>query len=280
MGEQVLIATLGAEPQVVTLVKDLLEARNYVISRVIVVYTAGRNVRPALQRLKEELGTALEAAPVRSTEGVIEDIATEAHVAALLRTLYQIVLAEKRAGRTVHLSIAGGRKPMAVQGMVVAQLLFDEEDRVWHLLSEGWQPGDERVMHVRPGDRVSLVPVPVLRWSTVSPVLTELARHEDPWEAIQIQRALQREEDHRQRREFVEHDLTRAEREVMRLACQGMDNATIAKCLHKSEKTVANQLTRIYDKFREWCGSRGMRDDVAVSRTGLAAEFAAYLAEH
>lgn len=32
-------------------------------------------------------------------------------------------------------------------------------------LTEGWRPGDERVMHVRPGDRTGLAPVPVLRWS-------------------------------------------------------------------------------------------------------------------
>lgn len=32
----------------------------------------------------------------------------------------------------------------------------------------------EVVMHGRPGDRISLLPVPVLRWSSVSPVMTEL----------------------------------------------------------------------------------------------------------
>lgn len=80
----------------------------------------------------------------------------------------------------IHLCIAGGRKPMAVYGMVTAQLLFDEDDRLWHLLSEGWRPGSERVMHLSPGDRTWLVPVPVLYWSAVSPALTELALRENP----------------------------------------------------------------------------------------------------
>ena len=40
------------------------------------------------------------------------------------------------------------------------------------------------------GDKVYLVPVPVLRWSSVSPVLTELALREDPWEAIQVQKPM------------------------------------------------------------------------------------------
>jgi CRISPR-associated protein Csx14 len=279
MGEQVLVATLGTEPQVITLALDVLRAKGYPIAEVIVVHTVGEAVQPALTRLAQEFprpgASSYRPIPVRGQSGPIEDIVTEADTAALLRTLYQVVLAEKRAGRLVHLSIAGGRKPMAVCGMVVAQLLFDEDDRVWHLLSEGWRPGDERVMHVRPGDRVWLVPVPVLRWSSVSPVMTELALREDPWEAIQAQRTMRREEDWRRKREFVEHWLTPAEQGVVRLACQGLDNAAIAGQLGKAEKTVANQFTSIYAKLHEW---RGFRTDVPVSRAVLVAEFATYFA--
>jgi len=43
-----------------------------------------------------------------------------------MRTVYRVVLAEKRVGRIVRLSIAGGRKTMAAYGMIVAQLLFDD----------------------------------------------------------------------------------------------------------------------------------------------------------
>ncbi|MBI3300889.1 MAG: CRISPR-associated protein Csx14 [Deltaproteobacteria bacterium] len=279
MTQQVLIATLGSEPQVVTLVLDLLRAKGYPIAEVVVVHTVGEAVRPALERLAGEFALlracGYRPVPVESEGWPVADFLTEADTAGLLRTMYRTVLAEKRAGRLVHLSIAGGRKPMAVYGMVVAQLLFDEDDRVWHLLSEGWQPGNERVMHMRPGDRVWLVPVPVLRWSAVSPVLTELALREDPWEAIQTQRVMQREEERRRKREFVEYWLTPAERELVRLACKGLDNAAIARQLHKSEKTVANQFTSIYEKLHEW---RGFRKDIPVSRAVLVAEFAVYFA--
>lgn len=279
MTQQVLIATLGSEPQVVTLALDLLRTKGYAIVEVIVVHTGGEAVQPALRMLAKEF-SALGAcryrlAPVERDGWTVADFLTEADTAALLRTLYRTVLAEKRAGQVVHLSIAGGRKPMAVYGMVVAQLLFDEDDRLWHLLSQDWRPGDKRVMHVRPGDRVSLVPVPVLRWSTVSPVLTELAVREDPWEAIQSQQSIRQAEDHRHKREFIEHHLSRAERELVRLASQGLDNATIAKQLHKSEKTVANQFTNVYEKLHEW---RGFRKDIPVSRNVLIAEFATYFA--
>jgi len=279
LARQVLIATLGTEPQVITRALDVLREKGYAIEKVIVVHTVAEEVRQALGALAQEFSApgACEYHPVAvvGEEGLVPDIATEADLAALLRTLYRVVLAEKRAGQLVHLCIAGGRKPMAVCGMVVAQLLFDEDDRVWHLLSQGWRPGEERVMHVQPTDRVWLVPVPVLRWSYVSPVLTELALRQDPWEAIQVQRAIRQEEEWRRKKEFVEHYLTPAERKVARLVCLGLDNAAIGRRLGKSEKTVANQLTAIYAKLHEW---RGYRTDVPVSRAVLVAELAGYFA--
>jgi CRISPR-associated protein Csx14 len=279
MPPHTLIATLGSEPQVVTLALDLLRDKGFSISEVIVLHTGGKAVQPALKRLAHEFsqpGARKYQTVLIEHEGwPVADFQTEAETTALLRTLYRTILAEKRAGKAVHLSIAGGRKPMAVYGMVVAQLLFDEDDRVWHLLSEDWRPGDEQVMHVRPGDRVSLVPIPVLRWGSVSPVLTELAVREDPWEAIQAQRSIKQEEERRRKREFIEYRLTPAERELVRLACTGLDNATLARRLHKSEKTIANQFTAIYEKLRDWQGFRG---DLPANRNVLIAEFAAYFA--
>jgi CRISPR-associated protein Csx14 len=277
MTREVLVATLGTEPQVVTLAADLLAQQGCALAEVIVVHTAGSWVEPAVVRLREELGRAGAVTSrfleVTGPEGPVDDILTEDDVAALLRTLYRVVRDEKKAGGRVHLSIAGGRKPMAVYGMLVAQLLFDEGDRLWHLLSEGWRPGDRRVMHAQPGDRIWLVPVPVLRWSSVSPVATELALSDDPWEAIGAQRQMRAREEQQRQRDFVQHWLTPAEREVTRLASQGLDNAAVANRLGKKEKTVANQLTSVYDKLHEW---RGYRTDVPVSRAVLVAEFAEY----
>jgi len=279
VSEQVLIATLGSEPQVVTLALDLLRTKGYPIADVKVVHTMGEAVQAGLKILAEEFRRSTtcnyETVAIEDGGWPVSDVASEKQTAALMRTLYRVVLAEKRAGRTVHLSIAGGRKTMAAYGMVVAQLLFDDNDHVWHLHSENWRPGNERMMHARPGDAISLLPVPVLRWSSVSPVMTELAVREDPWEAIQAQRHVRQEEDHRLKQEFVEHQLRPAERDLVRLACRGLDNTTIARRLHKSEKTVANQFTRIYEKLHEW---RGFRNDIAVGRSLLLAEFAPYFA--
>ena len=63
--------------------------------------------------------------------------------------------------------------------------------------------------------------------------------YEDPWEAIQAQRSMNKQEGWRRKHEFVEQHLTRAERELFQLACQtGLGNAAIAEKLGKAEKTV------------------------------------------
>jgi CRISPR-associated protein Csx14 len=158
---------------------------------------------------------------------------------------------------------------------VVAQLLFDENDRVWHLLSKGWRPGDERVMHVRPGDKVWLVPVPVLQWTESAAAIAALMAQNDPWAAIRQQRRLSKTQAMRRRGEFLQHWLSLAEREVVELLVQeGLDNAAIAQRLHKSQRTVANQLTQVYSKLHEFLGF----PEIAPGRSVLIAELAPYFA--
>ena len=58
MSQEVLIATLGTEPQVVTLALDLLEQKGHTIAGVIVLHTADKALRPALARLREEFAVS------------------------------------------------------------------------------------------------------------------------------------------------------------------------------------------------------------------------------
>lgn len=76
----------------------------------------------------------------------------------------------------------------------------------------------------------------------------------------------------RRKREFVERWLSKAERQVVFLACQGLDNANIAKRLHKQEQTVANQLTSVYEKLYEWLDF----PDYRIDRSIMIAELAPY----
>jgi CRISPR-associated protein Csx14 len=274
-----LIATLGSEPQIVTIALDRLLAMEYRIRDVRVIHTAAPPVQQALAAVTAEFdsgsypGLELDAVSIEDHGRALDDFRTETDVAALIRTCYREVRRAKRDGRVVHLCVAGGRKVMAVAGMVVAQLLFGPNDRVWHLLSEGWVPGAGRRMHLPP-EQVWLIDVPVLRWADSQAVLMAIAELDDPIEALRRYEEALRSQRMSRRREFVERWLTGAEREVVRLACQGLDNAGIASSLRKGERTVANQLTSVYAKLSDWLGWPTREPDRSV----LIAEFAPYFA--
>ena len=265
-----LIATLGSEPQVVTLALDQLLARGCAIDQVVVVYTADDAVLQAMARVASEFDGAvysrvtLRTVPIVDERGAVQDFRVDDDMRALQRALYREVREAKRQGRTVHFCVSGGRKVMGVMAMVVAQLLFDANDRVWHLMSEGWQRGSEKRMHARSQDQIWLVPVPVLRWTDSAGLLAVFGELDDPEEALRRQEQLARADDLRRAREFVEKKLTRAEREVVALTCRGLDNAAIARRLHKSEATVANQLTSAYSKLNEFLGFPERAPDRAV----------------
>jgi len=263
IGGETLVATLGTEPQVVTLALDELRRRGHRIGRAVVVHTSGPTgaVRTALAELRAEAEgfygrssppVEFRFEPIHGERGLPSDILSEKDAGAVFRTLYRTVLREKRSGRRVHLCIAGGRKAMAAYGMAVAQLLFDEEDRVWHLLSEERLLADRR-LHAAPDEEVTLVPIPVLRWSSISPAATELILREDPWSAIRKQRELRERQERDRLRCFLECELTPAERELVRLLVrEGLPNRELAQRLGLSEKTVANRLSTIYEKYRSF----------------------------
>ncbi len=286
-GEAALVATLGTEPQVVTLGLDALRARGEPICEIVVVHTAAPGVRQAWMRLERALrgsgdeGLSLRAMAVRDDSGrEPEDIATEEAVAALLRTLYRAVVEPKRRGRRVHLLLAGGRKVMAAYAMVVAQLLFDEGDRVWHLLSA---PEVERSRRMRlegaqapEAEGVQLVPVPVLRWALLPSTVGELLVWEDPYRAIERQRKLQEHERRELLRAFWGR-LTQAERRVAELLVrEGGTNAELARRLGRSPKTVANQLRALYTKYRGTLGLEATGQGPAI-RARLVADLALLL---
>ncbi len=272
------MATLGHEPQVVTVALDALLRQGRALSELVVVHTSSPAVLAGLRAIRAEFASGryptvrLRSVPVRGEAGKLDDFRTEADVRALLSSLYRAVREAKRHHGVVHVCLAGGRKVMSVAAMVVAQLLFGPEDRVWHLLSEGWSPGAPRRMHLGPGEEAHLVPVPVLRWTDSGVMLAALAELDDPGEAIRRYQEIVRGERMRRRREFVERWLTRAERQVAELACAGLDNATIARRLQRSQRTVANQLSAVYAKLEEWLGFPGP----PVNRSLLLSELAPY----
>lgn len=277
---EILITTLGVEPQVVTIALDQLLSRGCNIKEVVVVFTFNHGIEESLKMVEKEYANGfypdvkLRKAPVVSEKGPVADFCGEEDLRALLRVLYREVRRGRQTGGRVHLCISGGRKVMGIMGMVVAQLLFGPRDCLWHLVTEGWRPGAERRLHLLPSDRVWLVSVPVLRWAEAGTLLKTVAELDDPAEVVAWYERLSRENKTKRQEEFIRHWLTKAEREVVRLVCKGLDNAAVARALCKSEQTVANQLGSVYEKLREWLGY----PDNHVDRSVMIAEFAPYFA--
>lgn len=254
-----LIATLGTEPQVVTAALNLLWRQGEPIDRVSVIHTTdpdNPSISEAFQRLQQAFteppykGQAeLASHPLEDERGrPLSDVDSPAAGRAAFRLIYRLVRQAKLEGLNVHLSIAGGRKTLAVFGMATAQLLFDAEDRLWHLYSAGDFLQSKR-LNPRPEDEVHLISIPLILWSQVSPILTPVAQTDDPYEAAERARAMQLSERLETARSFVLGALTPAERRVTELLVrEGLSDAQLAARLSLSPRTIERHLRSAYDK--------------------------------
>jgi CRISPR-associated Csx14 family protein len=258
---QVLIATLGSEPQVVTAALDLIKRQGVTIQQLSIIHTTTTQfgLAEGLERLRQALTQppyqgriSVSYHPVESDSGAaLADIDNLEAAQAFFCTLYRLARQAKQAGQTIHLSIAGGRKTMALYGMLTAQLLFDENDRLWYLVSGGDFLSSKR-LRPRPGDQVALVQVPVILWSQVSPVFSQLKAIDDPFAAIERVQALRLGEKADAARVFILGSLSPAERRVVELLVrEGLSDQAIARRLSLSARTVEAHLRSAYAKAGE-----------------------------
>ena len=285
----ILIATLGSEPQVVTAALELLRRQGEVIQRVEVVHTVAPLELPlanAVEALREAFcespggvlpsdsmsgaSPEFELHPIYDEKGQpVTDVDTPASIEAAFRVVYRLVHRAKKAAYRVHLSIAGGRKTMAVFGMLAAQLLFDDDDRLWHLYSGGDFLKSKR-LYPQAGDDVHLIPIPVLQWSTVSPILRNFSETEDPFEALEQYRRLHLEEKLTQARAFMLGSLSAAERSVVTLLVkEGLGDKEIAKRLFLSRRTVGAHLCSAFAKAADHWGLESVTRTQLVSLLGF-----------
>jgi CRISPR-associated Csx14 family protein len=238
MAESILVATLGTEPQVVTLALDALLGKEVQISRVVVVHTLPDTepIRSSLADLRQEFltrryyGDQVLFVPhlLAGASGPLVDVITAQEIDDAFRSMYTLLRQFKLSGYHIHLSIAGGRKTMTLFAMAAAQILFDARDAVWHVVSAPHLLHTRQLHAAHPKD-VTLVPVPVVHWGHLRP------------------------EDRTRQQIFMQEVLTPAEREVVQLLVnEGLSNAAIAERLSKSSKTVSHQLTSTYAKLADF----------------------------
>lgn len=260
----VLIATLGAEPQVVPLATQLLLQSGVDLGAVVVIHTD--HTRPPIYQALPQLQTLFAQQPflppLQTVEVAIADVLSAAEMGHFSQVLYSTLKQWLTQRMQVHLLLAGGRKSMTMMGMSVAQLLLGAEDKVWYLHSdEGLRTS--RRPQLQAQDAAQLIEIPLPRLSAAPPQLTRLFQAETPDAARQTLL----EEQQRQVQHFLNQGLTAAEREVALLVAQDVLTVKeIAAQLHKSPKTVTNQLNVIYSKLES---EFGLQPDVGVKREFL-----------
>lgn len=282
-----MVATLGTEPQVVTLaLEHLTKIKGYKIDKVKVVYTYSSQVLDAVKTLEELFSRhyakiAFNPVPVYTNGTPLKDFYSQQDLNSLLRTLYREVRNVRREKCPLHLCISGGRKVMSIYAMLTAQLLFGPEDHLWYLFTEGWTPGTERKFHLKTSeDTIDLLEIPVLRWKEASTLVRTVAELNDVNEIVTWYQALCREERLRRQHHFISYVLNKTQKEIVRLLCRGFDTEAIADQLGKSKQTVSNQLSDVYEIFENWLDEDPSEHGYQLNlRSRLIAEFAQYFAE-
>jgi CRISPR-associated protein Csx14 len=227
-------------------------------------------VAGACARLAAAFAAAADLPPLRLLALPIRDALTPAELDCFADALFATIQSAHAAGHPVHLLLAGGRKSMSMVGMSVAHLLLGEEDAVWHLYSDPALAASARMVPA-PGDDVALVPIPLPRPNLAAPRYTPTGQAATRAAALAATQRLAAD----QARAFLEHDLTRAEREVAALVAGDLLTVgEIAARLHKSPKTVTNQLTTIYSKLE---ARFGLEPNPALKREFLRRELSPYL---
>ncbi|MBC7098292.1 hypothetical protein H5T52_04130 [Candidatus Bipolaricaulota bacterium] len=274
-----LVATLGTEPQVLTLCLQGLIARGEKIVKAVGVHSQSRDpaIAEGIVRLKEEWSSLPFGRKVQleMEEVPVTDFDSDRSLKLLYRDLKDLIASLRSQGLRVHLNLSGGRKPMGICALLVAQLLFSPEDKLWYLISSRELVESRALVADRRHYRLIEIPVPL--WTEAEVFLTALTRYDDPWAAVELQRRLKHREEVERWRVFFTSVLTPAERKVVKelIQCGGTD-AEIAGRLGKSARTVGHQLSSAFRKLREFLG---WPEGLKIDRTTLVSLLAPHIRE-
>ncbi len=255
------VATLGGQPQVVTLALDRLLAEGTTFDEVIVVHLATDNPRyqQALQRLNAEFAGDQYAGrpchfrphPIRLHAQTIADLSSELAVDAVQQTLRTLFMQLKQQEVMIHLCLSGGRRLLGMVALTTAMLCFDETDRIWHLFSADpvrEQSDGGAIMHLPPTPDVKLLRIHAPVWGRYVPPVPLLV--ETSTATILEQQRETLDVGERARCQQVWDNLTPRRREVLKAFAANNTPQEVADMLHIELGTVNDHKTAILHECR------------------------------
>lgn len=283
----VMVATLGGQPQVVTLALDALLDRGYPIGELIVVHLSTNNPRyhTALAQLGQTFASGVyRDRPLRYLpyavclgDAVVDDIHSEVATDAVLNSFHQLLQQLKQQGRAVHLCISGGRRMLGLLGLAAALIYFDYGDRIWHLYSTDAvraQTREGALLHLPPGTPgVQLLPVPLRPWGYLFSAL-HLSADASMQTVMTAQGAAIAAAEQARCRQVYDR-LTPRRRDVLRAFAEGLNPQEVANRLSIELSTVSTHQTAIYQECQAaWDLAPGTRVDYRWVREAFRRFFA------
>ena len=258
-----LIATLGGQPQVVTLALDALLSRGVPINKVIVLHFASNSprIQQSINKLAAEFkqnqygdhAIELRLHPLSSKNHSLPDIHDEADANEVWEIINRLIIHFKEQHRTLHVCISGGRRILGLMTMSAAMLHFGHQDVLWHMYTpDEWLPKtkDGGLMHLPTDSGFALIQVPMMPWGSYFPALRMLTmptvRDSD---VLAAPRKLL-DYGEQVKRKVVIDQLTPRQKEVLHAFGEGLDPKQVADKLFITVKTVDSHKTIILAECR------------------------------
>jgi len=252
------VATLGLFPQVITRSLDWLPAHGITPERAVIIHTsAWRPHRdwPTFDAFRNYLrqrypGIRFEFVSIEDEDGaLLDDVNTPHDTEVAFRIIYNVTRKLKRENYRLHSLISGGRKSIIIYTVLSAQLLYDADDRLWHIFSEDEYHHELGLRPHVPDGIVELSEIPVLYVSRVAPIIRELILHsDDPTRAVRIFEEQEDVEKLAQLQRFFD-ECEEEDRRILLLRYRGEPNRRVAALVHMSESAVSNRLKAVAERY-------------------------------
>lgn len=282
----ILVATLGGQPQVVTLAVDALLRQDINLIEVIVVYLSpsDERIRHALRKLETEFAGGFyqgapityRPVPVRGGRQILRDIHDEQDANVAWDVIHHLIAQLKMQQQTLHVCISGGRRILGLLTMSAAMLHFGHHDVLWHMYTPDAlrrQTSEGALMHLPPDSGFRLIRVPMMPWGSYFPALRQLARPVTPGEDVLAGPRAVLDMVEQRRCQAVIAALTDRQQDVLTVFANGLSPQEAAERLNITIKTVDSHKTVILAECRNaW----SLAEDHRLDYRFLADKFGLY----